>query len=152
MTAQTKLPPVDLTFDINCTPEHAFEIYTKRMSDWWPLETHSVDGTKSESCHMEGRTGGRIFERGASGVEHLWGTILEWVPPRRLRHTWHPGGDPKKPMEVTITFEQNDKGTRMHLVHTGWEHYGERANAVREGYVKGWGFVAGQCFAELAET
>lgn len=150
-TATKPVDPVDLTFDIKCTPEHAFKTYTEHMTKWWPLETHSVDGKKAVSCHMDISVGGRITEQGAGGEEHHWGTVIECVPPNKLRHTWHPGSTPDKATEVDITFTGKDGRTQMRILHTGWEVLGDRASAVQEGYVSGWQFVAGACFVKLAE-
>ena len=39
---------------VRCTPEHAFHVYTERMSEWYPIEGHSIFDDPSE----HGRLGG----------------------------------------------------------------------------------------------
>jgi uncharacterized protein YndB with AHSA1/START domain len=151
-TATQKIAPVDLRFDINCSVEHAFKAYTEHMGSWWPLETHSVDGKKASSCHFEVKVGGRIYEVGDGGTEHLWGTVLECDAPNRLCYNWHPGGSPDKVTEVEVLFSDKAGNTELRIIHTGWEVHGERASELATGYTSGWQFVAGDCFVKFANA
>lgn len=152
MNVPVKLEPVSLTLDLVCSVEHAFDTYTDRMSEWWPLGSHAVETDKATKCVVETRRGGRIYEVTSEGKEHLWGTVLECERPGLLRHSWHPGGDPEKPTTVEIRFESSGDGCRMSLVHDGFEILGERGPLVRDQYVPGWNFVAGECFRRLADA
>ena len=148
--ATQTIAPVDLTFEINCTVKHAFKTYTEHMNKWWPLENHSVDGKKASSCHFEAKVGGRIYEIGENGKEHLWGTVLECGAPNRLRYNWHPGGSPDKVTEVEVLFTDKAGKTELRIIHTGWEVHGDRASERAAGYTSGWQFVVGECFAGFA--
>lgn len=100
---------------------------------------------------MEERVGGRIVERYAGGRETTWGTVTHWDAPRRVTFTWHPGHSPETAGEVDVTFHAVAEGTRVELVHTGWERLGDKAAAARRAYNMGWPFVLA-FYAERATT
>jgi hypothetical protein len=50
---------------------------------------------------------------------------------------------------VEVLFTAVPGGTRLDLVHLGWERLGERARTLRNGYDTGWDFVLGK-FVEQA--
>ena len=130
--------------------EDAFRLYTEGIATWWPLRTHSVAGEEAETCVLEPRRGGRLYERTSAGEEHEWGTVLVWDPPHRLVHTWHPGRDEDSAQEIEIRFAPDGAGTRVELVHTGWEKLGDRAAAVFESYDSGWDYVLGERYGGAA--
>jgi uncharacterized protein YndB with AHSA1/START domain len=132
---------------VKAPPEKAFRIYTEEIATWWPTETHSVAGEKIVTVVFEGQVGGRLFEREADGTEHLWGTVMAWDPPNRLVYTWHPGRDEETAQEVEMRFIPEGDGTRVELVHRGWENLGADAKQVFENYDGGWDFVLGQRYA-----
>ena len=84
--------PIELRFEVACSPEHAFDTWANRTSLWWP-PSHSMSSAPGLVVTFESRPGGRIFERTPEGVEHDWGEILAWEPPRRLASLWHLGTD-----------------------------------------------------------
>ncbi len=57
-----------MSFDVECSVEHAFTIWTQRIGSWWPRD-HTVTGTHDTEVFLQPREGGRIFERAAGGVE-----------------------------------------------------------------------------------
>ena len=131
------------------SPEEAFRIFTDEIGSWWPLETHSIgkDGRPAETAAMDGREGGRFYERTGSGTEH-WGTIVVWDPPNRVVISWelrpeHP------PTEVDVRFVAEGEGTRVNLEHRGFERLGDEAEKVHASYSEGWAVVLGQ-YAEMA--
>jgi uncharacterized protein YndB with AHSA1/START domain len=144
------IPPVVKTVTVGCTLEEAFRYFTADFSKWWPMATHSVIGHASEfkqkptSVTFEQRKGGRIFERGITGEEHMWGTVLALEPPSRVVFSFHPGRDGQDAQTVEVTFSPAAKGTEVVLTHTGWELLGENAMKQRESYNSGWesAFVA----------
>jgi uncharacterized protein YndB with AHSA1/START domain len=131
--------------------ERAFEVFTEEIATWWPLRTHAVDTESPDTVVMEGRVGGRLYERTASGDEHLWGTLTAWEPPRRIVYSWHPGRGEETAQEVEITFTPEGDGTRVHVRHTGWEILGERMDEVVASYDEGWETVIGR-YAEAASA
>ena len=140
MTEAVQLEPIRLSFEVACSPEHAFEVWTARTSSWWPL-SHTVSVERGLDVVIEGRDGGRIYERTPTGAEHDWGQITEWEPPRRLVYQWHLRQDRADATEVEVRFLAVDDGgsaTRVEIEHRGWERLGERATARRQANVAGW--------------
>jgi uncharacterized protein YndB with AHSA1/START domain len=132
-------------------PEEAFRIYTEQIALWWPFETHSVEKQNVETIVFEGREGGRFFELAKNGAEHTWGTILVWDPPARIVHTWHPGRGEGTSQEVELTFTSERDGTRVELVHTGWERLRDRMTGTLASYETGWGVVL-ERYVEAADA
>jgi uncharacterized protein YndB with AHSA1/START domain len=89
--------------------------------------------------HFEPHAGGRIYERTTTGDEHEWGEVLVWEPPHRLAYSWHLRQDRADATHVEITFTPDPEGTRVEIVHAGWERLGDRAGALRDRNRKGWG-------------
>jgi uncharacterized protein YndB with AHSA1/START domain len=131
------MEPLELEFTVACGPERAFEVWAQRTSLWWP-HGHSVSAAPGLSVTFEPRPGGRIYERTPEGIEHDWGEVLAWEPPRRLAYLWHLRFDRADATEVEITFTGEDAGTRVRLVHRGWERLGAKGPERRERNRKGW--------------
>jgi uncharacterized protein YndB with AHSA1/START domain len=144
MSQQTSEMVLRKTVTVALPVEGAFRLYTDGIASWWPYATHSVERQNVETVVFEAREGGRIFERAKSGEEHVWGTVLTWEPPSRIVHTWYPGRGEQTAQEVEIRFEPVEAGTRVELVHTGWESLGEQAAEVFGNYDTGWDFVLGE--------
>jgi uncharacterized protein YndB with AHSA1/START domain len=131
--------------------EEAFRVFSEGVATWWPLQTHSVGERSAKTCVLEGRVGGRFFERQEDGTEAVWGTVTVWEPPQRLAFTWHPGRDESTAQEIEIRFTPVDGGTRVELEHRGWEKLGERAEEARNEYESGWDFVLG-CYVDVINS
>ena len=138
------------TVEVAAPPERAFHLFTDGMAEWWPLATHSVGEERAETVVLEPRVGGRIVERTRDGEEHVWGTVTAWEPPGRVAFTWHPGRGADTEQDVEVRFEPSGSGTRVELVHTGWERLGDRAAAVYANYDRGWDLVLGERFGAAA--
>ncbi len=137
---------------VKAPPHRAFEIFTAGVAGWWPLSTHSIGEENAAHAEFEPRVGGRFFERTKDGEEHLWGTVTAWEPPVRLAYTWHPGYSPDESQDVELTFTAEGDGTRIDLVHSGWERRGAKAEQVYADYDTGWDFVLGERYAEAANA
>jgi uncharacterized protein YndB with AHSA1/START domain len=135
---------IERSITVNAPVEDAFSIYTEGIATWWPLDTHSVAKEKADTVVFEPRSGGRIFERDTDGVEHVWGQVIEWDPPHRFVHTWHPGRGDDTAQHVEMRFVPEGTGTRIDLEHRGWERLGEDAAKVYTSYDVGWDYVLGE--------
>ena len=145
------IEPLRLSYEIQCSPEHAFEVWTTRLSTWWP-KGHSASGNPATLVVLEPRQGGRIFERTPDGTEIDWGEITLWSPPRRLGYLWHIGSDRSAATDVELTFvDLGDGATRLDIVHTGWERLGAEGRTSREANSDGWSGLM-PSFVEAAET
>lgn len=129
--------PLEFAFDVGCSPEHAFDVWASRTSQWWPPD-HTVSGERGMTVTIEPRPGGRIFERAPSGAEHDWGEVLAWEPPSRLAYLWHLGSDRSDATEVEVRFASADAGTTVTVVHRGWERLGASSGERRRRNQAGW--------------
>lgn len=151
MNQQTSETAIRKTVTVSRPVEEAFRIFTEEIAEWWPYGTHSVEGENVDTVILECRPGGRFYERAKDGTEHSWGTVLSWDPPRRVVYSWHPGRGEETAQEVEIAFTAVADGTRVELVHTGWEVLGDRMAEVVASYDTGWDTVLGQ-FAKAANA
>jgi uncharacterized protein YndB with AHSA1/START domain len=129
--------PLRISFEVSCAPEHAFAMWTTRIGAWWPAD-HTVSGQPARVV-LEAGPGGRIYERTPEGVEHDWGTITDWDPPRRLGYSWHLMRPPSEATRVEIRFVAVDVArTRVDILHDGWDRLGARATDLRSRNRRGW--------------
>jgi len=142
--------PLRLSFTVDCPAEHAFTVWTAKISRWWPAD-HTVTGEPGLDVVLEPRVGGRIFERTVTGAEHDWGRITVWDPPRRLGYSWHLRQDRADATDVEITFTGEGLGTRVDIEHRGWERLGARGPGLREANRAGWSSLLPH-FVHLIET
>src|SRR4051794_22199469 len=135
------IEPIELSFDVACSPAHAFDTWARRTSTWWPM-SHSVSTERGLTVTFEPRVGGRIYERTPEGVENDWGRVLAWEPPTRIVYSWHLRVDSADATEVEIRFEPAPRGgTRVAIQHPGWERLGAAAASRREGNNAGWSWL-----------
>jgi hypothetical protein len=139
--------PLRMSFEIACPPDHAFDVWTTRLSSWWPTG-HSVSGDPGAVVTLEPHLGGRIYERTPDGQEIDWGEITSWNPPHGLAYLWHIGRDRAQATDVEVRFVADGDGrTRLDIVHSGWERLGAEGEAWRVANTSGWeamvpGFIA----------
>ena len=151
MSQQRSEAAIRKSVTVICSPDEAVRLYTERVASWWPHRTHSVEKDDVETVVFEPREGGRFYERTKNGEEHLWGVVLVWDPPARIVHTWHPGRGDDTGQKVELTFTPDGDGTRLELVHTGWERLGDRMEATMASYMTGWDRVLGR-YGEAANA
>jgi uncharacterized protein YndB with AHSA1/START domain len=134
--------PVLAAVHVRRSPEVAFRVFTERIGEWWPLLSHGVYGKQAAGL---GFVDGKLVERSADGETTVWGEVAEWDPPRRVAFTWHPGRDDGVHTLVEVDFRADEDGTRVELVHTGWEIYGDEAAKRRAAYTApdAWTLVLG---------
>jgi uncharacterized protein YndB with AHSA1/START domain len=140
MTTTTDLSALVKQVVVAADVARAFELFTARMGDWWPVRTHSVGGDRATRVALAGQVGGEIVETIADGTTAVWGTVTEWSPPDRVAFTWHPGAPVEEATLVEVSFTPHDDGTLVALVHTGWAARPDGARA-RAGYSEGWELV-----------
>jgi hypothetical protein len=132
------MAPLRLSFEIRSSPQHAFDVWTTRLSSWWP-KGHSASGNPDTTVVFEPRLGGRIFERTPDGAEVDWGEITLWEPPHRLGYLWHIARHRRDATDVELRFvDLGDGTTRLDVVHSGWERLGSEGPVWREANTGGW--------------
>jgi uncharacterized protein YndB with AHSA1/START domain len=131
------IEPIRLSFEVDCPADHAFDVWTARIAQWWPKD-HTVSAEDDLTVVLEGRRGGRIFERRRSGLEHDWGEVTIWEPPTRLGYTWHLNRDRADATEVEIRFIPRGASTTVEIEHRGWERLGAEGEDWRDRNRAGW--------------
>lgn len=132
------IDPIRLQFQVACPVDRAFEVWTGRIAAWWPKD-HTVSAEDGLVVVLEGRTGGRIFERRTNGLEHDWGVVTVWEPPHRLGYTWHLNREPTDATDVEIRFVPlGSDGTQVEIEHRGWERLGPAGENWRDRNFGGW--------------
>jgi uncharacterized protein YciI len=124
-------PPIHRQVVVPAAVPEAFEAFTARIGEWWPVDRFSVHGAGSTATFRDGE----LVETGANGgSEAVWGTVLDWRPPRSFRMTWHPGRDAAKASVVEVSFAPvGDDATLVTVTHSGWETLD-----ARDEYRQGW--------------
>lgn len=148
--------PISKNVTVPLPADAAFDLFIKRMHEWWPMETHSVssmvDGLDPAlGLNIDGRLGGQIIERLADGSDSIWATITAFQPGEQLALDWYPGSEPKLATQVVVKFVASEHGTRVELTHTGFEVRGDAAEALRGNYDEGWNPVMA-LFTKLGEA
>ena len=131
MTTTAEELTVRKTVTVPLQPDRAFELFTARIGEWWPLSTHSLNGEEVETAVLEPRPGGRLYERTRAGAEHEWARVVVFEPPSRFVLEWRV--NPSRPAtELDVRFTAEDGGTRVDLEHRGLEEDRKRS------YDTGW--------------
>jgi uncharacterized protein YciI len=124
------LPPIHRQVIVPVLPEAAFAAFTGKIAAWWPVERFSVYGAGSSPAFRDSS----LVETGPDGAESVWGTVLDWAPPRSFRMTWHPGRDAAQASVVEVSFAPvGDSATLVTVTHSGWESL-EARNEYRQGW------------------
>ena len=148
---QTTIAPITKTVTVSGPPDRAFQLFTERFGEWWPLRTHSIGEADTENAFLEPRVGGRIYEVMRGGREAEWGKVTACEPPGRLEFDWQVSPRAPGVTHVVVTFTAKGESTLVELEHSGWEIHGDRAEEARGDYAGdgGWTLVLSG-FAEKA--
>jgi hypothetical protein len=143
------LAPLRKTVVIPLEQSRAFELFTARFGDWWPLPTHSVGLEDAQHVEFPPEVGGSILETMRDGRTCVWGTVTQWDPPVAVCFTWHPGQPESWAGDIEVRFiPDGAAATLVALAHSGWDRRADGASA-RTGYDSGWEIVLG-AFAGLS--
>jgi uncharacterized protein YndB with AHSA1/START domain len=95
-------------------PAAAFELFTRKVGEWWPADRRHTQDPKSEIFLLQG---GRFYERARNGQEVELGRVRSWELPNRILLDFFIATGPEKPTEVEITFAAQQGGTRVTVTH-----------------------------------
>jgi uncharacterized protein YndB with AHSA1/START domain len=133
----TETDAIRKTVTVPLPVEKAFNLFTAGIDTWWPFESHSIGGEKTESAVFDVEAK-RLYERQADGSEHDWADIVAWEPPNRFLLNWRV--NPARPeTELEVRFAADGDATRVELEHRGWEQPEDRTS-----YDEGWDVVLGK--------
>jgi uncharacterized protein YndB with AHSA1/START domain len=123
------------TVVVDVDPDQAFELFTSKMTDWWP-SGHHIGAAPIERVLIEPHEGGRWYTRHEDGSETSTGFVRVWQPPARLVVTWQITAEWTYDVALITTVEVNftdlgDGQTRVELVHSDFDNYGPDADRMR---------------------
>jgi len=126
--------------EIAAPPETVFQALTdpSELAAWWGSE----ETYRSYDWQLDVRVGGKWSCKtrgGRTGPASVRGEYLVIEPPRLLVYTWEPSWEGFMSTTIRFELESIPSGTRLRLVHTGFEG---RAAAC-EGHARGWSLVLG---------
>jgi uncharacterized protein YndB with AHSA1/START domain len=134
---------------IAASPERVWNAWINDMSLWW-VKPYYNDAERATGHLLEPKLGGRYIEKwGEDGAGFLIGTVVEWLPPLRLAHTWLETGHGGLQTLVRLELAQDGACTRLTFTHSGFEQLPEGAKE-REQYQGGWEDLIGR-FKTYAE-
>jgi len=156
MSTSSTIPPLTGSVILELPITEAFRFFTESFNAWWPPQYHIGQADMAEAV-LEGRLGGRWYERGADGSECDWGEVRVFEPPTRLVVSWQINGywqydpDPAHASEVDIRFTAEGPGqTLVEIEHRGFEHL-VAGQELRDGITGGGGWdLLLQQFAKTA--
>jgi len=140
---------VKRTLHVEVPVERAFRVFTERMGSWWPA-SHHIGKVPFKDILIDKKAGGRWYEINAEGAECVWGTVLEWLPPRKVVLSWHLqpdwsfNPDLARASEVALEFiAEGPESTRVEFEHHHLERHGEGWQKMREqvGSEGGWPMI-----------
>jgi uncharacterized protein YndB with AHSA1/START domain len=156
MIETTTIAPVRKSVRVNAPIAHAFDVFTKGLTRWWPAN-HGVGKKPIQKVLMEPRLGGRWLEVAEDGTETTVATIIVWEPPHRLVLLWQVNAkwqpDITMKSEVDVRFTADGPGaTHVELVHHKFETMGaEAGESLRKDVDRGWPVLI-EHFAREAES
>jgi uncharacterized protein YndB with AHSA1/START domain len=126
------------TVTVDVAQAIAFAVFTEGHNRWWP-RTHKLGAAELEETVMEGRVGGRWYERDVDGTECEWGEVLVWEPPARVVLAWRITGewayDADFFTELEVLFvPESPTRTRVELEHRGLAAFGEQLDDIRASF------------------
>ena len=126
-------------------PERAWEVFVERTGEWWPMQTHSQAHEEVADVRILDGVMVEVLRDGSTGE---WADVIEADAPRRLVLSWRVNPQRSRPTRIEVTFAAEGDGTRVELVHSGWEAQDDGVEA-SSNYRAGWEAVLGR-FAEHA--
>ena len=122
----------------------AFEVFTREIGSWWPLDEIALHPGEVREVVFEEREGGEVYETSNDGERSHWATVLAWEPPSGFTIAWKVDPEAVAETEVDVRFSAEGDGTRVVLEHRHWERLGAPAAEARAGYDGGWEMVLGR--------
>jgi activator of Hsp90 ATPase-like protein len=95
-------------------PSAAFELFTDKISLWWPADRRHTDDPASTIVL---RADGSFYERARNGREVVLGHVRTWDFPNRIVLDFFIATGPERPTEVEVTFVAEAGGTRVTVRH-----------------------------------
>lgn len=99
---------------LDLAPDAAFELFTSRISEWWPADRRHTKGASSRIFLL---ASGRFFELASDGQEVELGKVTLWDEPHRIVLDFYIATGPDHPTVVEIRFDPEGPRTRVTISH-----------------------------------
>ena len=131
-----ELPPILAEIAIDASPAHVWEVMTdpRAVADW--LGCMNFRPEVGATFHMQPDSAKRA-SGDVTGATHC--TIKTMTSQESLAFSWFVPGTPETLVTMSLTPQDDGRGTVVRLVHSGWENF--PADAVRPFHVQlssGW--------------
>ena len=113
------LDPIVHEYEVRCSPEQAFEVYTEWIGDWWHRD-YSANPETLSTVTVEPRVGGRVYSTHTAEGDLAWGKVTVWEPGRQFSYASTLAQSREHPSTVTVTFDPIAPGCHVHFEHGGW--------------------------------
>jgi uncharacterized protein YndB with AHSA1/START domain len=142
VTADLEKGTVSGYVDIAAPPERVFRaLSTDEMAKWW-----GQDGMyRTHDYEIDLRPGGKWSCKATSpdgNTMIVRGEYITVDPPRILEYTWEPSWDNFDVTKVRMEIEPTPTGSRIHLIHTGFDNREERTTGHSEGWKRVFNWLA----------
>jgi len=129
---------VETSISVAAPPERVWRAWVEEMNQWWTKPYYN-DHERVTGLDLEPRLAGRYIEKwGEDGAGFLIGTVVEWLPPARLAHTWTERSWGGVVTLVRIELRPDGDGaTAIRLQHEGFERLPD-GEEQRKNYQRGW--------------
>jgi uncharacterized protein YndB with AHSA1/START domain len=120
------MTPIRKTLTVPLRPDAAFDLFARRLPDWWPTDRHSRSAARKarpRAVTVTPGLGGGIEEITDQGQRTVWARFTAWDPGRRLSMQWH-FDEEEAATDVVVTFTPEGTGTRVDLTHGAAERPG----------------------------
>ena len=138
---------VERSIVIDAKPERVWQSWVDEINAWW-TEPYYIDAERVTGLRIEPRLGGLFIEEWGQDAGYVIGQVIEWLPPQRLAYTWAEKSWGGITTLVRLEFLPEGSGTRLALVHDGFERVPEGADQ-RAGYENGHGDLLGKLKAYI---
>ena len=134
------MEPLELRFTVACSPEHAFDVWARQISLWWP-PGHSVSAAprltvtfraEARRAHLRAHAGGRRARLGRGA------RVGAAPPPGPTSGSLRFDRSDATEVDITFTPQAEAGGTTVTIVHRGWERVGAKGPERRERNRRGW--------------
>ena len=149
MAETMTVAPVVKSVHVECGFANAFEVFTREIGTWWPLDQLALAPGEVKEVVWEECQGGEVYEISTSGERSHWATVLEWDPPSGFTIAWKVDPKAVAATEVEVRFTPDGDGTQVVLEHRHWDRLGAGAAETRGNYDGGWGMVLDRYVARL---
>lgn len=116
---------IRVSIDIAVAPEELFQIFVEDVDLWWKRgPAHRFFPPWKGRMRFEKNGETRLVEQDPDNPKrrHVIGKVLVWEPGVHLTFEFRlPNFSPEQATRVDVAFVPIETGTRIDLLHTGWE-------------------------------